>query len=640
MNTDVVPEEIYSSWIRSKSLEVDPLGNNPYLLDNTRTKELTSFRQMARNYGNYFDRIDEIVNKEFFLLIFDKDLKSGRLVELLGDYPKQTIGFDCSAKTLGTTAALLALQQNRPMVVLGNQHYQSQLHILYCAAAPIHNNKNEVIGVFDLVFFDLKQATKAYYLVKYLAKSFDIFYSMITDEYENQLNHILDLLPQGIAYMSGNNAVQFYNQKLLDMLNINREQDIQQQLKKYISKIGIGATFNRKELRLDINGKPTDVYVIPQPVNDKLSNQTNKLVIFEEYFRAKELMPNTDCTHKLYTFDDIIGHNQALQEAKAVTMKIAKTTVPILIWGENGTGKEMFAQAIHNASNRRDQPFVAINCGAIPSDIVESELFGYEEGSFTGALKGGKIGKIEAASGGSLFLDEIESTPLHVQIKLLRVLSTGRILKVGGTKEIPVDLRIIAATKKDLLQEADSGLFREDLYFRLSTFIIKLPALRERKDDIQLLVQYFIKKLSDKYSLTDIETDSATINALASYSWRGNVRELEHAIESAIILMETEEILTVHHLPERIQEAYQYKNTKELIQTHMDQNQEKKGLLALAEEIVIENTLKINGGNISEAAKQLGIARKTMYNKLQKYPNLCEKYANNTKDAGGCLRVN
>ncbi|MHB1127505.1 MAG: sigma-54 interaction domain-containing protein [Bacillota bacterium] len=638
VNTDIVPLEIYSSWKQSKLKEVDPIGKGPYLLDNTRTKELTSFRQMTRNYGEYFDRIEELVNKEFALLIFDKNGKSGRLVELLGHYPKHTIGFDCSEQTVGTSAAILALQENRPMLVLGKQHYQKQLHHINYAAAPIHNNKNEVIGVLDLAFYDLKQSAKAYFLVKYLAKAFDIFYSSITDEHEIELNQVLDLLPQGIVYINTDNAVQFYNQKLLEILSINGEQDIQKQLKKYISKIGVSHTLDKKEIQININEKPTNICVIPQPENGKLSNQANKLLIFEGNIRT-DIISNSVCTQKLYTFDDIIGHNHALQEAKSIAMIVAHTSVPVLLWGENGTGKEMFAQAIHHTSNRRDQHFVAINCGAIPSDIVESELFGYEEGSFTGAMKGGKIGKIEAASGGSLFLDEIESMPLHVQIKLLRVLSTSRILKVGGTKEIPVDIRIIAATKKDLLQEADCGLFREDLYFRLSTFIIRLPALRERKEDIQLLAQYFIKKLSNKYAITNIVTDSATLNALSAHSWRGNVRELEHTIERAIILMGTEKVLTVQHLPEKIQKYDQNKNAKQLLQTVMEHKHNKIGLLAVAEEIVIDHILNTNGGNISNAAKQLGIDRKTIYNKLQKYPNLYEKYANNTKGPERCLWV-
>jgi transcriptional regulator with PAS, ATPase and Fis domain len=294
-----------------------------------------------------------------------------------------------------------------------------------------------------------------------------------------------------------------------------------------------------------------------------------------------------------------------------------------MIFGENGTGKEMFAQAIHNASPRQAEPFIAINCGAIPAELVESELFGYEEGSFTGALKGGKIGKIEAATGGTLFLDEIESMPVHDQIKLLRVLSTGKIQKVGSTKEVTVDIRLISATKKDLLKESDKGLFREDLFFRISTFIVELPALRERRADIQLLAEEFISKFSRKYNQGSIQMDQEFLNALEAYHWRGNVRELEHCIERAIIMLGEGSTLRQEHLAGKIQEAYQLRIAKGLVEDAIElSSSKKKGMLNLAEGLIIDHVLKSVGGNISAAAEMLGVNRRTIYNKLQEHPDL------------------
>jgi transcriptional regulator with PAS, ATPase and Fis domain len=326
--------------------------------------------------------------------------------------------------------------------------------------------------------------------------------------------------------------------------------------------------------------------------------------------------------YEFNTFDQIIGHNELLNEAKAKAKIVARTLVPVLIIGESGAGKEMFAQAIHQESCRRDRPFIAINCGAIPAEIIESELFGYEEGAFTGALKGGKVGIIEAASSGTLFLDEIESMPIYAQIKLLRALSTGRILKVGGARETSVDVRIIAATKKNLLREASDGLFREDLYYRISTAVVKIPALRERRDDIPILAEYFVAKFCDQYDKTGIVMDESFINALLCYDWRGNVRELEHAVEIAIIMLDIGQTLSQRHLPENIQECYLYSSTKALVQQALATDRRDQDPFALAEEMVLEHYLKNLNGNISAIAKQLKLNRKTIYNKINKHVRL------------------
>lgn len=326
---------------------------------------------------------------------------------------------------------------------------------------------------------------------------------------------------------------------------------------------------------------------------------------------------------ELFTFEHIVGESPAIKEAKKIAMKIAKTSVPVLLNGKSGTGKEMFAQAIHNDSPRRNGPFIAINCGALPGELVESELFGYEEGSFTGALKGGKIGKIEAASDGTLFLDEIESMALKDQVKLLRVLSTGRVQKIGGSKERNVDIRLISATKIDLLKQADEGLFREDLFFRVSTFSIDLPTLRGRKEDIVLLAKEFIKRYCKKYNLPKVEMDRTFINALCNYHWRGNVRELEHVIERAVIMLgDGGKKLQLEHLSDRIQRYDLEESTKEIVEDVIVQSRDKPGLLALAEKMVIEHVLDCVEGNISAAAEKLGINRRTIYNKLNEKETL------------------
>ena len=250
-----------------------------------------------------------------------------------------------------------------------------------------------------------------------------------------------------------------------------------------------------------------------------------------------------------YNFDDIIGPSEVMQRVIDLGRHVARGMSTILIYGETGTGKELFAQAIHNESERCHKPFVAINCGALPASLIESSLFGYVEGAFTGAKRGGAPGIFEQAQEGTIFLDEISEMELNLQAKLLRVLQEKEVTRIGGNKPIPVDVRVLASTNKDLEQMVREGKFRSDLYFRLNVVQLKIPPLRERASDIPHLVMHFIRKynaLLGKY-VTDIEEEALAI--LMQYSWPGNVRELQNCIEHAINMVKDEQKIAVGHLP-------------------------------------------------------------------------------------------
>jgi len=253
-----------------------------------------------------------------------------------------------------------------------------------------------------------------------------------------------------------------------------------------------------------------------------------------------------------YSFDDILGVSPGILQAKASLGRAARTDSTILIRGESGTGKEIFAHAVHAAGYRSKGPFVAINCSAIPESLLESELFGYMEGAFTGAKKGGKPGKFELAEGGTLFLDEIGDMPIHLQSKLLRVLENRSIERVGGTEPLPVDVRIIAATNQNLEEMVDRHEFRGDLYYRLSVIPVFIPPLRERKEDIPVLIDHFLEKYGQKLARGTQELDERSTRTLIGYDWPGNVRELQNAIEYAINMSEPGQTITVDHLPQRI----------------------------------------------------------------------------------------
>ena len=306
-----------------------------------------------------------------------------------------------------------------------------------------------------------------------------------------------------------------------------------------------------------------------------------------------------------YSFDTIVGKSPAIQAAIALAQKVSATEVPVLLTGETGTGKEVFAQSIHQHSSRKGKSFVAINCSSFSRDLLESEMFGHKAGSFTGALKD-KKGLFEEADNGTIFLDEIGEMAFDLQARLLRVLETGEYIKVGDTKPTKVDVRIISATNRDLKKEIENGHFREDLYFRLSVFQIHLPPLRERKEDIEMLAETFLKRFSTKLKKEIKGMTSEVVDILKGAEWRGNIRELKNVMERSAIVCDEE--VTVQDLPIDLQCA------------GMDEEQGKEEFeLAVIEQKHITKVLQYTRGNKTEAARLLKIGLATLYRKIEAY---------------------
>lgn len=309
------------------------------------------------------------------------------------------------------------------------------------------------------------------------------------------------------------------------------------------------------------------------------------------------------------SFENIIGKSKLIKQALESAKKVANTDATVLLTGETGTGKEVFAQAIHQASKRNKNNFIAVNCSAFSKELLENELFGHKAGAFTGATKDAK-GIFEEANNGTVFLDEIGEMLLDLQAKLLRVLESGEFLKVGDNKPIKTDVRIIAATNRDLQKEIQSGNFREDLYYRINIFNITLPALRERTVDIEELANYFLTVFATKTNKKIKRISADYLEALKLHSWKGNIRELRNVIERSIILVDGEE-LTVDSLPNEFQ------------QSTFNSQQSAKPLsafeLASAEKIHIQKVMNYTNGNKTETAKLLNIALTTLYRKLEEY---------------------
>lgn len=357
-----------------------------------------------------------------------------------------------------------------------------------------------------------------------------------------------------------------------------------------------------------IDGKLRGSMAIARDISE-IKKATKKLKVMEQRIRDLE---------SKYSFDDILGNSAQLEEIKRLGKNVAATDATVLLRGESGVGKELFAHAIHEASNRKENKFIRVNCSALTDSLISSELFGYEDGAFTGGKRGGQKGLFEEADGGTIFLDEVGELDLNHQAMLLRVLNEKEILRVGGTSTIPVDVRIIAATNIELEEAIKSGQFREDLYYRLMVYPIHICPLRQRKDDIPILINFIIKKLNSKYGRAVNSIDDEALEILKNYDWPGNVRELENIIGRAMINMHFKEtIIEKRHLPP-INIRLDRREGK-FLEKALSKQRTLKETVAEVEKRAIENALNRTNGNRSEAAGILGISIRTLYYKIREY---------------------
>lgn len=376
-------------------------------------------------------------------------------------------------------------------------------------------------------------------------------------------------------------------------------------------------------MKVGPHDKDVIVNVAPIIVDGKLKGSVGVIhdvseisQLTSELNRARHIIRSLEAK---YTFDDIIGSSEEMEFAIEQAKLGAKTPATVLLRGESGTGKELFAHAIHNESKRKFNKFVRVNCAAISESLLESELFGYEEGAFSGAKRGGKRGIFEEANNGSIFLDEIGELPLNTQAKLLRVLQEKEIVRVGGTKPIPIDVRIIAATNVNLEKGIGNGTFREDLYYRLNKIPIFIPSLRMRKQDIKPLAEHLLHKINQDYGRTVEGLTQEAIQYLMRYDWPGNVRELENVLGRAVIFMNYQErLIDVQHIPSLHNSLEDAPAQIALAESEI-KDTPLSDLVEKYEAKVIAEVLKLNGGNKTAAAKSLGISLRSLYYKLEKY---------------------
>ena len=345
-------------------------------------------------------------------------------------------------------------------------------------------------------------------------------------------------------------------------------------------------------------------YIIKGDDNEKIIPLLNRAIEKVQLQRRVQQLQK-QVGHQ-YSFENILGSSPTIQEAVQLAKKVATANTTVLLLGETGTGKEVFAQAIHQGSKRNDQPFIAVNCSSFSKELLESEIFGHKAGAFTGAIKE-KKGLIEEANHGTLFLDEIGEMPMDLQTKLLRVLETNEFIKVGDSKPSNVDVRIIAATNRDLKQDVEHGKFREDLFYRLNVFTISLPPLRERKKDIPVLADHFLNLFADKTNKRINSIQPEVLKQLQAHDWKGNIRELKNTIERAVILEDSDQ-LTLSSLPFELQN----------IETNPHDNLSAFNL-STVEKLHIQKILHHTKGNKTKAAELLGIGLTTLYRKMEEY---------------------
>lgn len=441
---------------------------------------------------------------------------------------------------------------------------------------------------------------------------------------------VFDNLPIAIDFLDKDGRMMYINKAFKDFLGITDKEVTGMMVTEVNSTSRFLEVLHSKQAEIAWrhkfpNGRDAIVHRIPIIEDDGELLGGFGVVLFQDYNELETVMEKyriLDRQLKLYkneiarmnpakySLNDIIGNTPEMIKCKEKVKKVAKFNSNVLILGESGVGKELFANAVHNESQKKDMPFIGINCSAIPENLLESELFGYEEGSFTGAKKGGNMGKFELANGGTIFLDEIGEMPYHMQAKLLRVLQEKEIERIGGKNPIKLDVRVICATNRNLEEMVKKGKFREDLYYRLNVLTIEVPPLRKRKDDIPLFIDKFMGEFYRESGLFR-HTPENVMEILKNYSWPGNIREIKNVVEKICVNSEDANI-SINDLPPYIINS----SVKEKL---IDRQAGLGKIIESVEKEVILQTLKECGNNKSEAAKKLNIPRATLYRKIEEY---------------------
>lgn len=617
---------ITESWTRCKAAGIDPNSPVPEIeLTGVQLKNaIEEFAPVSDIAGPFMNALYATVGSQDLIVRLTNS--SGWVIECFGD-PSVLLsntdlnlykGSSVLESNAGTNAISLAMLTGQPQQVFGAEHYRRVFHRWATSAAPIRSTKS-IIGALSISgpYSKVHSHTLGMVMAAALAIEHELRLKELNQELTRRnehLNTLMESISEGIICIDSRGIILDINGPGRAMLGFLRKKLIGTHLDALLEDplaerlISLEHTGEDQEHHIRSRGNQKSFILNSAPVKSSDSSIHEHLLTFKESRKIYSQASRIIGARAIYTFDDILGKSLAITEARERAKTVANSDMTVLLTGESGTGKELFAQSIHNSSPRRDQPFVFINCGAIPRDLVASELFGYVEGAFTGARRGGQPGKFELADSGTLFLDEIGDMPLDTQATLLRVLETRQVVRVGGYDVLPVNVRVIAASHKDLAQEVTRGTFRADLYYRLNVMPIRTPSLRERTEDIPLLIDSFYRQFTNHHG-PKLPIDRLFYQRMIDYHWPGNVRELQNIMQMATNLTPPGQPLSGTTLPLEIQgnAAAAPKPTAPVVTA------------AESEKRMLQQAILSTNGNLVKAAALLQIGRSTLYRKMRKY---------------------
>ncbi len=514
----------------------------------------------------------------------------------------------------GTNGIGTGLIERRPIEIIGAEHYYGKATNWCCCSAPIFN-ESDLVGILNISISAQNHHHHTIGLVE--AAAYAVSEQLRLRLLLKEQNAMLEFLDEGVLILDSEARIRAMNNRARTMLGLD-------------TKSGQGSSsgtsiydliFSRDVLegmlsaRRRINDREVSLRLVHGTFQYSVScapiEDGGSIITLRSVKRMREYATRVMSSGAAYSFENIVGESTAIREVVRLARRASQSDITTLILGESGTGKELFAQSIHNASARKNGPFVVVNCGAIPRTLLESELFGYEDGAFTGARKQGKPGKFELADGGTVFLDEIGELPLDAQASLLRLLQESEVVRVGGTTAKHINIRVVAATNRNLEEAVRQKTFRNDLYYRLNVLSITIPPLRDRKTDIRLLSTFFLEKFSRALGRPEARFTEEVLEALSLYHWPGNVRELENVIERTINISSSS-LIRISDLPAHILQSHALEGPVSFALPSGKSNR-----LKVQEMETIMEMLRQTQGNMRLAAQELGIARCVLYRKVK-----------------------
>ena len=633
-----VREVILRSWQRCCKAGVDPanIGLHHHLQGEGLTEALFRRQRLISVAQPFMTDLYAIVRGSGFVVVLTDE--NGCILELFGDdganeTPMTSnffIGASWHERDAGTNAIGTAIEEQQPVQVSGPEHYCKKHHCLTCSAAPIFDPDDRLIGILDISGGFAGAHLHTLGMVVAAAKAIIAQLRIRMKNHQlamanRKLVSFFNMVSDGVLILDQDGAITELNPAAERIIGRNREKLKGAQFFRLLAGDGrekkcldLTKPHAEIEIHLDSGNGPCPCLASAEPIIGDQDSVTGSYITLRPIKAVQHLVHRFSGYSASLQFDDIIGKSLEMQEAIKLAKLSAQTASNVLLQGEAGTGKEIFAQSIHNRSDRHAAPFIPLNCGAIPRELVGSELFGYEDGAFTGACRGGKPGKFELADGGTLFLDEIGDMPLEQQAVLLRVIQEKKMTRIGGIKVIPVDVRLICATHKNLLEKVRKGTFRQDLYYRLNVMSITIPPLRERPEDIPLLFQHFLDRLCrDRGHKPTVDRD--LMHYLYAYPWPGNVRELQNVVERATNLA-INGLIGTHQLPGEIVSRNHEPAPSPLTTAPPPASRRQREVQRRErEKHQLLHLLDVHHGNVSQVARELGLSRKTIYNRMHRH---------------------